>query len=436
MLVVGYGLAGRAVARALTAHGTEAVVVDDNPSDGVRAAAKEAGVTVLETPSTDDLAELISNCDAVVPSPGVPDRHPVFALAAERDVEVISEFDLASRWDSRPTVVITGTDGKTTVTTMVEQMLLHSGQNVVAAGNNDLPLVSAISDPKPEIFVVEASSFRLGHSREFAPSVGTWINFGPDHLDVHADLHAYELAKASIWSRTNDTSVAIANASDPVVMAHVPSVGRVETFSERGPADHHVSDGELILGGDALLAVADLPRTLPHDIANALAAAATALAAGATREGAAEGLRTFVGLKHRVENVGSVGGITYFDDSKATTPHAASAAISSFESVVLIAGGRNKGLDLSPIADQAERIRAVVAIGDAGPEVAVAFEGKCPTMLAGSMSAAVERASEVARPGDVVLLSPGCASFDWYSSYAARGDDFAQCVSALNGGTP
>ena len=195
--------------------------------------------------------------------------------------------------------------------------------------------------------------------------------------------------------------------------------------------DYSVVDGVLRAPAGDLLPVASLPRSLPHDVANALAASAAALAAGATVEGVRAALASFGGLPHRLTLVAESGGVRWFDDSKATNPHAALAAVSGFESVVLVAGGRNKGLDLSLLAGAADRVRAVVAIGEATAEVGDAFAGVRPVRVAQSMDGAVRLAAAEAVPGDAVLLSPGCASFDWYESYAARGDDFARAVREL-----
>ena len=184
----------------------------------------------------------------------------------------------------------------------------------------------------------------------------------------------------------------------------------------------------MLAGGEVLAEVGELDRSFPHDLANALAAAASALNGGGTADGAHEALLAFRGLPHRVTLVGEAGGVRWYDDSKATAPHATRAAVRGFPSVVLIAGGRNKGLDLGELALEAEHIRAVVAIGEAAPEVAAAFDGLRPVRAAGSMDAAVAEAASLARDGDVVLLSPACASFDWYGSYGERGDDFVRAV--------
>jgi UDP-N-acetylmuramoylalanine--D-glutamate ligase len=297
-------------------------------------------------------------------------------------------------------------------------------------GNTEVPLVAAIEEPDVDVFVVEASSFRLLHTQRFAPAVATWLNLAPDHLDNHATLDAYIAAKARLWADQTPDQVAIGNADDPVVLAHLAAApARHVTFGLGPDADHHLEGDRLVLADGAVLAeVAELRRALPHDLANALAAAASAMHGGGTVAGAHDALVAFTGLPHRVSLVGEAGGVRWFDDSKATAPHATRAAVRGFESVVLIAGGRNKGLDLRELAADADHIRAVVAIGEAGPEVAAAFDGIRPVRTASSMDEAVAAAASLARPGDTVLLSPGCASFDWYGSYGERGDDFVRAV--------
>ena len=435
-LVVGFAVTGRAVAAALQQHGVAVVACDDGPTDPMRAAAASMGVALIERPTRDDLAHLVHGVDAVLPSPGIPDAHAVLDIADRSGIPILSEFDLAGLWDSRPLVAVTGTDGKTTVTTMITSMLSESGRTALACGNLATPLVEAIADPSVEIFVVEASSFRLGHSRRFRPTVAVWLNFAPDHLDVHASLAAYEAAKARIWADLDPGSgVAIVNAEDPVVVANRNERVRTITFGSEGSgADATVGDGVLRLpDGTTLVAVDELARALPHDISNALAAAVAALAAGAELEAVRTVLRRFGGLPHRVEFVAELEGVRWYDDSKATTPHAVTAAIRGFDSVVLIAGGRNKGLDLSELARSTPPVRAVVAIGEAAAEVAEVFAGRCDTVVIDTnMHDAVAAAEAFARPGDSVLLSPGCASFDWFGSYGERGDAFAAEVRALS----
>ncbi len=427
--VVGYGLHGQAVAAALMKRSIDAVVIDDAPSPAAAAHATELGLEMAVGPEPEELKAILQRCSAAVPTPGLPETHLFFSVASEIALSVTSEFDLAAAWDARPTVAITGTNGKTTVTTMVTRMLNAAGHKAVMAGNMDLPLVTAIDDPEPQMFVVEASSFRLGHSRVYAPAVGTWLNLEPDHLDVHLDMAGYEAAKARIWTTQPDDGVAIGNAVDPAVVRNMPGRPSDLTFGEGG--DAHVRDGRIIIGDADICAVADLARSLPHDIANALAAGATALAAGATVASVAEVLRDFSGLEHRVEFVAEIDEVRWFNDSKATTPHAVLAGVGGFDSVVLVAGGRNKGVDLGSMAEMVPPVRAVVAIGEAAAEVAAVFDGVTPVETAGSMSEAVAAARSLARPGDAVVLSPACTSYDWYENYAARGDDFARLVREL-----
>jgi len=363
----------------------------------------------------------------------VPPRHPVFALASERDVSVVGDVELASRWTDTPIVAVTGTNGKTTVTGLITDMLVASGKKAVSAGNIGVPLVEAVAGAS-DVLVVEVSSFQLQLTDRFHPAVAVWLNLAPDHLDWHPDLESYGAAKARIWARQDKTDAAVVNADDPGVMRFAQDApSTVVTFGlTSAAAAFRVDDGVMrTAAGEELLPVADLRRSLPHDIANALAASAAALAAGADLEGVRVALRRWEGFPHRVALVGDAGGVQWYDDSKATNPHAALEALRGFDSVVLIAGGRNKGLDLSVLARAADRVRGVVAIGEAAGEVESAFRDVRPVTVAPSMDAAVRAAAGVAEPGDSVLLSPGCASFDWYGSYAERGDDFRRAVAEL-----
>jgi UDP-N-acetylmuramoylalanine--D-glutamate ligase len=440
-VVLGLGVTGQAVLRALVAHGEGAVVLDDAPTPSGRALAEELGVPLVASPTDDELRAAVARSGAVVPSPGVPDHHPVFEAARAAGVPVLSEFDLATRWDDRPLVAITGTDGKTTVTELARAMFEADGRHAVAVGNTEVPFVAAIDDPTVDVFVVEASSFRLLHSHHFAPDVGTWLNVAPDHLDPggvgsHASMADYIAAKARLWADQTADQVAIGNADDAVVADELArAVAQPVTFGLHPTADNHLDGERLVLDtGDTLAEVPELHRSFPHDLANALAAAATVVHAGASVQAAREALLAFRGLPHRVTLVGEAGGVRWFDDSKATAPHATRAAVRAFPSVVLIAGGRNKGLDLAELAEEADHIRAVVAIGESGAEVAAAFDGHRPVRMATSMDHAVEAAASLARAGDVVLLSPACASFDWYRSYSERGDDFVRAVHELLAG--
>ena len=432
-LVVGLGRSGAAVARHLRDRGARVLAVDDAPDDAARVAAAEMALELVEAPDAERLADLVERADVVVPSPGVPLRHPVFRLAETAGVPVRSEVELAYRWSRRPIVAVTGTNGKTTVTALITEMLLASGRTAVAGGNIGFPLSDAVRRDV-DVVVAEVSSFQLWWTDTFRPVVAVWLNLAEDHLDWHPDLDAYVAAKARIWAHQRKDDVIVVNVDDPIVAGRVAGApSRVQTFGLAQPADWHVAEGELRGPPGRLLPVAELRRSLPHDVSNGLAAAAAALSAGGTLEGVRTALRTFGGLPHRLTLVADAGGVRWYDDSKATNPHAALAAISGFDSVVLVAGGRNKGLDLGVLVKGADRIRAVVALGEAGPVVEAAFDGVRPVTRAPTMDEAVRAAAAAARPGDAVLLSPGCASFDRYRSYAERGDDFAAAVGRLLG---
>ncbi len=430
-LVVGYGVTGQAVVTALLQRGFSPVVVDDRPSEPALEAAAAAGIELIAGPTSEALSALVSAASVVLPSPGLPASHPVFDAAAAEQTPIRSEFDLAALWDNRPIVSITGTNGKTTVTLLVVDALERSGIRAAAVGNIETPLVEAIDDPTIQVFVVEASSFRLLHSGQFVPRVATWLNFAPDHLDAHRDLAEYEAAKASIWAHLPADGVAIGNRDDATVMAHLPDSPRSMTFGlDHG--DWRVDQHGWLMGPDGpFVKIDQLARRRPHDLANALAVAATATAAGASIDGVVAALISFNGFEHRVQFVGEWNDVAWYNDSKATVPHATLAAIGGFDSVVLIAGGKNKGLELSSLAQGVPPVRAVVATGSAADEVAAVFATTSVTEIrtAHSMEEAVEMAASLAQPGDTVLLSPACTSYDWYANYGERGRDFIGIVT-------
>ena len=424
-LLVGMGVANRAVAGALVRRGHSVIAIDDNPSDELREAAAGLGI---ELATGDRLDELLAEVSFVVPTPGLPEWHEAFAAADRLGVVVVSEFDLAAVWDDRPILAITGTNGKTTTVELAVAVLGAGGKTAVAAGNTDIPLVTAIDDPATDVFVVEASSFRLARASRFRPTVAAWLNFAPDHLDVHRDLESYEAAKAHLFSLGASGTI-VANADDPVVMRNVPDGATTVTFGAGG--DWHLDGDELVGPSGAFTTAGELWRSLPHDIENTLAVAACVAALGVGVEAVASAAAGFAPLAHRVSPVGKLDGQIYYDDSKATTPHATLSALRGFDRVVLIAGGRNKGIDLSPMASMSERVHAVVAIGDAAEEIERAFAARTPVVVADDMETAVGHARRLADGRVPVLLSPGCASFDWYRSYGERGDDFARVVTAL-----
>jgi UDP-N-acetylmuramoylalanine--D-glutamate ligase len=437
VVVLGFARTGRSTARLLAEVGTEVVVVEDAPGVDAACEAEAIGAVLVVSPGRERLAALVRSAELIVVSPGVAPTHPLFGIAKAHAVRVVSEVELAACVAEVPILAITGTNGKTTVTSLAASMLQASGRSCTAAGNIGLPLIEAAAWHDSDVIVAEVSSFQLAFTERFRPAVAAWINLAEDHLDWHGSFSAYVAAKARIFANQRAEDVAVANAEDPVTLAHAAaSLARLVTFGG-SDGEYRLVGDELVAPAGSLVAIADLSRRMPHDLANALAAAAVAMEAGASLEGCRAALKAWEPLAHRVAHVATLDGIAYYDDSKATTPSAVVAALSGFEAAVLIAGGRNKGLDLSPLKDAAVRdgrrvVHAVVAIGEAASEVLAAFAGSDVLLRrAHSMDEAVRTASCLARPGDVVLLSPGCASFDWYGSYAERGDDFARAVRKL-----
>ena len=443
VLVIGLAVTGDALVRFLSARGDDVTVIEDAPgtdraSIDRRADATRLGAHVVEAPNTDAVAALVAPVDLVVPSPGVPERHPAVAAARRTGTPVRSEVDLAAELGGPTIVAVTGTNGKTTVTTLTAAMLDATGVRVVAAGNIGLPLIDAVQGDY-DVIVAEVSSFQLAFAEVFRPRAAALLNLGADHLDWHRTFEAYAQAKARIFMRQRDDDLLVFNADDPVVsgLAATAPARRLPFSVTPGAASgYRIADtasGRLLVtpDGTELVATKELSRGTGPDLANGLAAAALALDIGADLEAVRSTLRTFEGLAHRLRTVGEFGGVRWVDDSKATNPHATLAALNGLDRVVLVAGGRNKGLDLGELRESASHLRAVVAIGEAADEVADAFADALPVARASSMDEAVRIAAALARPGDTVLLSPACASFDWYPSYAARGDDFARAVREL-----
>ena len=444
--VHGLAVAGTAAARALVERGYRVVVADDAPSDAKRDAASALGLELVEAPSPAVVEALVRDSAFVVPAPGVPERHPAVLAALRWGRPLRTEIELAYLWEReraggpRPFLAVTGTDGKTTTTLMATAMLEHAGLAAAAVGNTEMPLVAALDQPV-DAFVVECTSFRLSWTEHFRPDAGAWLNLAPDHQNWHDSMETYELAKARLWAHQRPTDVAIGSIDDEVVVRHLRAAqARQVTFGRDAPdADYRMMGDELVGPGGAFAGVASMRRALPHDITDALAAAALVLETGLGEPDAIEAaLGAFATPPHRIEPVAEHAGVRWYDDSKATTPHAALTAVRAFDHLVLIAGGRNKGLDLRPLASEPDRVRAVVAIGEAADDVVAVFAGVRPVHRAGSMAEAVGLASTLAVAGDAVVLSPACASFDWYpdGGYQSRGADFQRCVRELLANAP
>ncbi len=446
VLVVGLGRSGTAAAAALLRGGAAVTAVDARDDATVAAAARdlrETGATVTLGAAADAAG---GDCDVVVASPGVAADAPVLATALRRGVPVWSEPELGWRLAAGRCriVAVTGTNGKTTTTELVAACL-----GVPAAGNIGTPLVELLAAPvPPPLVVAELSSFQLRFADTLRADVAVLLNVAPDHLDWHGSLDAYAAAKARIWATQRPTDTAVVNADDPGagdVVTTYPPPGRRIAFTVGRPRAGEVGivDGAVVAADDshateAIVAVGDLALRGAHNLANVCAAAAAALAAGAAPSTLAAPLSAHRSGRHRLEAVATVGGVSYVNDSKATNPHAAAAALATFDSVVWIAGGLAKGLRFDSLRDVvADRVRAAVTIGSAGPAIArLARAAGVAVVEAHTLDRAVPAAADLARPGDTVLLAPACASMDQFRDYAERGRVFRDAVAALPGATP
>ena len=432
--VFGLAIAGAAAARALVVRGIEVVLSDDAITDEQRHLASELGCTIVPVATQSDIAAFLDGVDVLIPAPGVAPHHRVIVEALARGISVRTEIDIAYEWEQqrsggpRPILGVTGTDGKTTTTMITAALLRSGGRSVGEVGNTDLPFMAAIGLPF-DAFVVECSSFRLQFTDAFRCDASVWLNLAPDHLDWHGSLESYTEAKRRLWAYSRTSDVVIAPVDNEMILESARATpARCVTFG-LDAGDYTVSSGSLVSPLGVICSIDELWRSLPHDITNSLAAAALVIESGLSAVGeVAAPLHNFESAHHRIELIGHFDGSAWYDDSKATSPHAALTAIRSFEHVVLIAGGRNKDLDLAQMATEPKRMAGVVAIGDDADAIRRAFEGVCVVRDAMSMDEAVALAHGMAENGETVLLSPGCTSYDWYNNYNERGDDFQDKV--------
>ena len=434
VVVVGLGVSGEAAARHLLRLGAAVTVVDDGDDPVLRdRAASLVDARVVLGASDPGVG---GEADLVVASPGVPDRATVLTAAREAGVPVWSEVEVAYRLARAPILGVTGTNGKTTTTRMLADALAEAGFAATAAGNIGRPLIDAAVESH-DVVVAELSSFQLRHIVSFHAPVGVLLNVAADHLDLHGDFDAYVAAKARLFSNQGPGDVAV-HHDDEVCARAAQTRGRRLAFDagSRPANGAGVEDGWIVVPEGRVVETSALRARGAPIRANAVAAAAAACAFGAAPEPVGRALEAFVPLPHRMELGAEINGIAYVNDSKATNPHAVLAALDGLTDVVLIAGGRNKGLDLGVIARGATGVRHVVAIGESAGDVIDAFAAAgVPGERAVSMDDAVARAAGHAAthagPGATVLLSPGCASFDMFADYKARGEAFRAAVKRL-----
>jgi len=443
VVVVGMAKSGIAAARLLHAVDADVVAVDAKPVEALgreAAALRAAGVTFV----SDVVGQrAFDGAALVVVSPGVPLDSAQLAPARARGVPLIGELELGWRAMQAETIAITGTNGKTTTTALTGALLAEQPRPVLVGGNIGTPLAAhALTFPVDGLVVAEVSSFQLETIETFQPRVAAVLNVTPDHLDRHGDFAAYADAKARIFLNQTPADCAVLNADDPATAALAPRTrAHVLWFSRQRVLDHgvFVRDGFIVakLNGhvEAMLPLAEIGLRGQHNVENVLAATACALWLGLGGVAIRRAVGRFRAVAHRIEFVRDLAGVQFYNDSKGTNVASTIKALESFdERVVLIAGGKGKGQDFGPLADAARgRVGHAVTLGEDGPKIAAALRAAgIAVSAAPTMAAAIAMARANARPGDVVLLSPACASFDMFQNYEHRGDVFKQLVHQLD----
>lgn len=432
-LIVGLGRTGVSVARHLAARGWQLAVTDSRADPPGRAELAAIAPRATCRFGGFDLA-LLGAAALVVASPGVSPAEPLLREATARGIEVVGDIELFAREARAPVTAITGTNGKSTVTTLVGHMVERAGLAAGVGGNLGTPALDLLAVPVPAHYVLELSSFQLETTRSLKVAAGAVLNLSADHMDRYADMAAYGAAKARIFA---DCGTAVINLDDPWVAAMPRTDQRVQGFSLRTEADYSLrrdaGEAWLCAHGERLLPMSELRMAGLHNAANGLAALALGDAIGLPRPAMLDALRGFTGLPHRSQWVRERRGVRFVDDSKGTNVGATLAAVAGLPgTLVLLAGGDGKGQDFTPLAGAlAGRTRLAALIGRDAPRLAAALEGACPVRLCSGMEEAVEVAAAAAQPGDTVLLSPACASLDMFRDYAHRGAVFAAAVGSL-----
>jgi UDP-N-acetylmuramoylalanine--D-glutamate ligase len=432
-LVVGLGKTGLSIARYLKRRDADAIFFDSRD----------------EPPGLGELGELFPDAEVrlgkdrlprgvsrIIVSPGIADSHPLLKKARNKDIEIVSDVELFARDAVKPFVAITGSNGKSTVTTLLYHMCRADGRKVLAGANLGEPALDLLADSEPDLYVLELSSFQLQRTHELPAEVAVLLNVSPDHLDWHANEEEYREAKYRIF---NEAAAAVVNRADGMAAERAARCGRVVSFGLDAPDEDQFGiredEGEkyLACGDMLLLSVHDLALYGVHNQLNALAALAAGTLLGLDRAAMLQVLLEFPGLPHRMQFVARISAVDYINDSKATNVAAAVASIDSVDGMlVLIAGGDGKGGDFSELAGAVEgKLRGVVLIGKDAEKIAHALDTVMPVHFAENMESAVQMAANCAESDDTVLLAPACASLDQYDNYMARGDAFIAAVEGL-----
>jgi UDP-N-acetylmuramoylalanine--D-glutamate ligase len=440
VLAVGLARTGVATALFCAKHGA-IVTASDSRTE------KEIGETVAKLRDAGVALELgghhentFLEQDLIIPSPGVPADAPLLKSARSKGITIWSEIELADYFLNGKLIGITGSNGKTTTTSMIEHILRSEGFSTVLAGNIGMPLIARVEETRDDsVTVVELSSFQLELTEKFRPNISVFLNLTPDHLDRHHSFEEYSAAKARIFRNQSEQDAAILNADDPATSVLAPQRPRVFWFSrkQRVAQGAYLRGEEIVFRNDGLEEVvmkrAEISLAGAHNLENVLAAVAATRLAGASSAAVAKGVRSFSGVEHRLEFVSEIAGVRYYNDSKATNVDATLKALDAFPGQILvILGGRDKGSDYSVLREPLkEKATLVLLIGAAAEKIETQIAGSAPIERAGTMQRAVQIAANAAKPGSVVLLAPACASFDQFENYEHRGRVFKELVHQL-----
>ena len=453
-LVVGLGRSGLSAVNFLKSISVRVSVSDAFPMDRIDGQIVEELTQKVENLETGGHSkELFTSVDFIVVSPGVPLYIPALNSAYERGIPVVGELGLAACCLKTPLVAVTGTNGKSTVTTLIGKLFRASGKKVFVGGNIGRPLTDYLVGPQDaDVVVAEVSSFQLDTIGEFRPCVAVLLNISPDHLDRYDSYEAYVASKFMIFAFQGPGDLAVLNADDAEIIRHERKKGFSDNISRprsnvlffgnrlQGRNGASLKGRKVVLSGSAAPSgneeIYDLDGTslaAQPNLQNAMAAIIAARHMGCSGSGIRKGIAEFIPLPHRLAMVAEIGGVRYYDDSKATNVGAVHSALTCMNSpVILIAGGRDKGGEYVMLNELIrEKVKAMVLIGEAGFRMAEAFESLTSVQFADTLPGAVRRASNMAGPGDAVLLSPACASFDMFNDYAQRGRVFRDAVNSL-----
>ena len=430
--VLGAGLSGAAAALLLRSEGANVTVLDSadekkllrSTLDNLRG----QGVQVIAGSEADRDS---NQYDLVVASPGIDPASRLGRNFWSRKTEIVGELELGWRSCEMPVIAVTGTNGKTTTTEMLAQMLNQCGQKTIACGNIGKPLSEVAREKvKYDVLTVEVSSFQLETIRTFHPSIALWLNFAPDHLDRYRSVAEYRTAKLRLFENQTADDVAIVNASESLPELRARTIA-FSAYTNRG--DFRLSEGAILFQNQPVLRMSQTKLRGSHNIENLMATLAAGHARGLSFEQMVPPLSAYEPQPHRCEFIRKIGGVDYINDSKATNLDAMEKALQAqSKPVVLIAGGKNKGFNYQPLRELAkEKVRTTILIGEMAKQIARDWDGAVKTEMAASLADAVERAHAAAKSGEVVLFSPGTSSFDMFKSYADRGDQFRALVQAL-----